>query len=137
MKITVETIVKAPVEEVWRAWTTPEDIITWNSPSEDWHTTKASVDLRVGGAFNSRMEAKDGSFGFDFEGEYTTIKTHELIEFSFGDREATVEFIEGDNGVTVRETFDAEEENSIEMQRDGWQAILNKFSQHVEAAVRH
>ncbi|MCP5382756.1 MAG: SRPBCC domain-containing protein [Kordiimonadaceae bacterium] len=132
MKITVETTVKAPVEEVWRAWTSPEDIVKWNAASDDWHTTKATVDLRLGGTFSSRMEAKDGSFGFDFAGEYTKIIPHKLIEFSFGDRQATVEFKETDNAVIVRETFDPEDQNPIEMQRDGWQAILNNFARHVE-----
>src|SRR5881394_438386 len=108
MKITVETLVKAPVKEVWRAWTTPEDIKQWNAASADWHTTKASVDLRVGGAFSSRMEAKDGSMGFDFAGTYTKIVPNELIECSFGERTLQVEFSAGAGGVTVRETFDAE-----------------------------
>jgi uncharacterized protein YndB with AHSA1/START domain len=133
MKITVETIVNAPIENVWRAWTTPEDIKQWNTASADWHTTTASVDLRVDGAFSSRMEAKDGSMGFDFAGTYTKLVEHQLIESSFGDRVLLVEFSEGSNGVTVRETFDAEPTHSIEQQRDGWQAILNNFARHVEA----
>lgn len=132
MKITVETLVNAPVEEVWRAYTTPEDIMQWNAASDDWHTTKASVDLRAGGAFNSRMEARDGSFGFDFEGTYTTVVPHELIEYSFDDRVATVKFLTGAEGVTVRVTFDAEADNSMEQQRQGWQAILTNFARHVE-----
>ena len=86
MKITIETIVNAPVEDVWRAWTTPDDIKQWNTASEDWHTTRASVDLRVGGSFSSRMEAKDGSMGFDFAGTYTKVVANELIECSFGER---------------------------------------------------
>ena len=133
MKITVETLVKAPAAKVWDAYVTPEDIIQWNTASEDWHTTKAAVDLREGGAFSSRMEAKDGSFGFDFAGTYTKIIPHKLIEYAFGDRAGTVEFIEGKDGVTVRSTFDAETENSEEQQREGWQAILNSFARHVEA----
>ena len=133
MKITVETVVKAPVAEVWRAYTTPDDIKQWNTASDDWHTTKSIVDLRVGGAFTSRMEAKDGSFGFDFAGTYTKIVPNELIEYSFGDRTAVVEFVTGVNGVTVRVTFDAESENPVEQQRQGWQAILNNFAKHVEA----
>ena len=137
MKITVETVVKAPVAEVWRAYTTPDDIKQWNAASDDWHTTKASVDLRVGGAFSSRMEAKDGSFGFDFAGTYTNIVPHQLIEYSFGDRAATVEFVEGADGVTVRVTFDAETEHSVDQQREGWQAILNKFAKHVEAKKQY
>lgn len=133
MKITVETIVNAAIEDVWRAWTTPDDIKQWNTASEDWHTTRASVDLRVGGSFSSRMEAKDGSMGFDFAGTYTKIVTNELIESSFGDRALRVEFSEGAGGVTVRETFDAESTHSVEQQRQGWQAILNNFARHVEA----
>ena len=133
MKVTIETTVKAPIEKVWSAWTTPNDIKQWNTASDDWHTTKASVDLRVGGEFSSRMEAKDGSFGFDFAGTYTKIVPHALLEFKFGDRSASVEFLAADGGVTVRETFDAETENPIEMQRSGWQSILNNFAKHVEA----
>jgi uncharacterized protein YndB with AHSA1/START domain len=132
MKITVETFVKAPVAKVWSAYTTPDDINLWNAASDDWHTTKSTVDLRVGGAFTSRMEAKDGSFGFDFAGTYTKIVPNELIEYSFGDRTGTVEFISGANDVTVRVTFDAEFENPVEQQRQGWQAILNNFAKHVE-----
>jgi uncharacterized protein YndB with AHSA1/START domain len=133
MKITVETLVNAPVAEVWRAYTTPEDIKQWNTASPDWHTTQATVDLRAGGAFTSRMEAKDGSFGFDFAGTYTRIVPNELIEYSFGDRSGVVEFHAGANGVTVRVTFDAELENPVEQQRHGWQAILNNFARHVAA----
>ena len=133
MKITVESIVKAPLAEVWRAYTTPDEITQWNAASDDWHTTKATVDLRVGGAFSSRMEAKDGSFGFDFAGTYTRIIPNELIEYSFGDRTASVGFIANAEGVTVRVDFDAESEHPVEQQRQGWQAILNNFARHVEA----
>lgn len=134
MKITVERLVKAPIDAVWRAWTTPADIKQWNAASDDWHTTQASVDLRVGGAFSSRMEAKDASMGFDFTGTYTKVQRHHLIEALFGDRELRVEFEAGPDGVTVRETFDAESMHSIEQQRDGWQAILDNFARHVERA---
>ncbi|TAL66216.1 MAG: ATPase [Burkholderiaceae bacterium] len=133
MKITVETIVKAPVADVWTAYTTPADIKQWNTASDDWHTTASTVDLRVGGAFTSRMEAKDGSFGFDFAGTYTRIVPDKLIEYSFGDRAGVVEFVTGANGVTVRVTFDAESENPLEQQRQGWQAILDHFARYVEA----
>lgn len=133
MKITVETTVAASIEEVWRAYTTPEDIKKWNAASDDWHTTAATVDFRVGGNFCSRMEAKDGSMGFDFAGTYTNIVEHRLIKYSFGDRAALVEFTESPNGVQVRVTFDAEETHSIEQQREGWLAILNNFARHVEA----
>jgi len=133
MKVTIEKLVKGPIEAVWRAWTTPEDIKQWNAASDDWHTTKASVDLRVGGSFSSRMEAKDGSMGFDFAGTYTNVLQHKLIEASFGDRTLLVEFEAGPEGVIVRETFDAESTHSVEQQRDGWQAILNNFARHVES----
>ena len=133
MKITVETTVAAPIEDVWRAYTTPEDIKRWNAASDDWHTTAAAVDLRVGGAFSSRMEAKDGSMGFDFSGIYTNVVKHKLIEYSFGDRAAQIEFAESPESVRVRVTFESEPTHSIEQQRDGWQAILNNFARHVEA----
>jgi uncharacterized protein YndB with AHSA1/START domain len=135
MKITVETGIKAPVGTVWSAYTTPDDITQWNAASDDWHTTKSTVDLRVGGVFSSRMEAKDGSFGFDFAGTYTKIVLHELIEYSFRDRACAVQFMASANGVTVRVTFDAETENPVELQREGWQAILNNFAKHVEARL--
>lgn len=133
MKITVETTVRAPIAEVWNAYTTPEDIKQWNTASDDWHTTRSTVDLREGGVFSSRMEAKDGSFGFDFAGTYTRIVPLALIEYAFGDRSGVVAFTEGEGGVTVRVTFDAEAEHSLEQQRQGWQAILDNFARHVEA----
>lgn len=132
MKINVETTVAAPIEQVWRAYTTPADIKQWNAASDDWHTTAASVDLREGGTFSSRMEAKDGSMGFDFAGTYTKIIKHKLIEYSFGDRTAQVEFTSDPKGVVVRVTFDSEPTHSIEQQQGGWQAILNNFARHVE-----
>ena len=131
-KITVQTVVKAPIADVWRAYTTPADIKQWNAASDDWHTITATVDLRIGGEFSSRMEAKDGSMGFDFAGTYTKIVEHKLIEYSFGERTAQVEFVPGQSDVTLRVTFDAEQTNPIEMQRGGWQAILNNFARHVE-----
>ena len=133
MQITVETIVAAPIQEVWRAYTTPEDIKQWNAASDDWHTTAADVDLRVGGAFSARMEAKDGSMGFDFAGTYTNIVPHERIEYVFGDRVAQVEFVDDPQGVTVRVTFEGESTHSVDEQREGWQAILNNFARHVQA----
>lgn len=136
MKITIEKQVHAPIAAVWRAWTTPEDIKQWNAASHDWHTTKSSVDLREGGSFSSRMEARDGSMGFDFAGTFTKIVEHKLIESSFGDRMLLVEFVTGPDAVTVRETFDAESTNPIEQQRAGWQAILDNFARHVENGTR-
>jgi uncharacterized protein YndB with AHSA1/START domain len=133
MKISVETTIAAPIEQVWRAYTTPEDIKQWNAASDDWHTTAATVDLRVGGNFVSRMEAKDASAGFDFAGTYTKIVPHHLIEYTFGDRTAQVEFANTLQGVQVRVTFDSESTYSVEQQREGWQAILNNFAHHVKA----
>jgi len=132
MKITVETTIAAPLAEVWRAYTTPEDIMQWNAASDDWHTTSATVDLRVGGAFCSRMEAKDGSTGFDFEGVYTKIIPLELIEYQFGDRMAEITFKKKPEGVEVRVTFDPENEFPVEYQQAGWQSILDNFKRYVE-----
>jgi len=135
MKITVETTVAAPMTRVWEAWNTPADIVQWNAASDDWHTTAATVDFREGGMYASRMEAKDGSFGFDFAGTYTKIIPNERIESTFGDRELIVEFVEQDGKVKVRETFDPEETHPVEFQRAGWQAILDRFAKHVEAGA--
>ncbi len=133
MRITVETNVAAPIAQVWHAYTSPADIMRWNAASPDWHTTAATVDLREGGAFSSRMEAKDGSVGFDFAGTYTKIVEGKLIEYSFGDRRACVEFIEGPQNVRVVVTFDSEDMHSVEQQKHGWQSILDNFARHVEA----
>lgn len=135
-EITVETNIAAPIADVWRAWNTPEDIKQWNAASDDWHTTRASVDLRVGGTYSARMEARDGSFGFDFAGIYTKIIEHKLIESTLGDRKLMVEFLQTGEGVTVRETFDSEPTHSLEQQRSGWQAILTNFKKHVESHMR-
>ena len=133
MKITVETVVSAQPNKVWSVWNNPEDIVQWNSPHESWHTTRSAVDLREAGKFSARMEAKDGSAGFDFEGVYTRVVPNKFIDFRMGDgREVNVEFVERADGVLVRETFDAETENPVEMQRAGWQAILENFGRHVE-----
>jgi len=133
MKITIDATAKATIAQVWSAWTTPEDIMKWNAASDDWHTTKSTIDLREGGEFRSRMEAKDGSFGFDFAGVYKTVNEPNLLVAGFGDREMRVEFSETNKGVLIRETFDAETENPVDMQRAGWQAILDNFVRHVEA----
>ncbi|MGY3450605.1 SRPBCC family protein [Bradyrhizobium sp. USDA 4353] len=133
MRITVETTVAAPINQVWRAYTTPADIVKWNAASDDWHTTRATVDLREGGDFSSRMEAKDGSMGFDFAGTYTKIVEHRLIAYAFGDRKAEVHFEPGAKGVLVRVVFDPETIYPAEQQQQGWQAILDNFKRHVEA----
>ena len=135
MKITVETVAKASLNTVWEAWNNPADIQQWNAAQDDWHTTRSTVDLREGGKFLARMEARDGSEGFDFEGTYTRVVPQKLIEYRMSDgRVCTVEFKPQASGVVVKETFDAETENTPELQRQGWQAILDKFAQHVEKA---
>ena len=134
MKITVEAAVKADLNAVWKAWNDPEDIKRWNAASDDWHTTRSSVDLREGGKFFSRMEAKDGSAGFDFEGTYTRVVPRQRIDYRMDDgREVSVEFKEDAGRVLVCETFDAESQHPTEVQRQGWQAILDSFARHVEA----
>lgn len=132
-RITVEALVHAPIENVWRYWTEPEHITQWNAASDDWHSPRAENDVRVGGKFNARMEARDGSSGFDFGGTYTEVVPHERISYVMDDeRKVEVLFqIEGD-GVKVTETFDAEEQNSLEMQKNGWQAIMDRFKKYVE-----
>jgi uncharacterized protein YndB with AHSA1/START domain len=133
MKITVSTIVAAPIDTVWRAYTSPEDIKRWNAASEDWHTTASTVDLRVGGQFSSRMEAKDGSVGSDFAGEYTLVEPPHRLAYVFGERGADVEFVATAAGVLVTIRFDPETEHPEEAQREGWQSILDNFARHVVA----
>jgi uncharacterized protein YndB with AHSA1/START domain len=133
MKITITTKVDAPMDAVWSAWNSPEDIVQWNFAQEDWHTTRSEVNLREGGRFSSRMEAKDGSMGFDFEGTYERIVEHQLIESRLGDRGLVVEFVQEPDGVMVTQTFDAEDVHDVELQRQGWQAILNNFKRYVES----
>lgn len=133
MKISIETVANAPIQKAWDAYSHPADIKQWNNASDDWHTTHSTVDLREGGKFVSRMEAKDGSAGFDFGGTYTRVEPQKRIEYRMDDgREVQVEFVEQGKGVLVKTTFDAESENSPEMQRQGWQAILDNFARHVE-----
>lgn len=132
-KITVAASINAPIEQVWSAWNSPEDIVKWNFAQEDWHTTKSVVDFREGGQFSSRMEAKDGSAAFDFEGIYEKIVEHQLVVSQFGGRSLVVQFEQGENGVMITETFEAEQINDVEMQRQGWQAILNNFKCYVES----
>jgi uncharacterized protein YndB with AHSA1/START domain len=133
-KIAVEILVKAPLEVVWRLWTTPEDIIHWNNASDDWHTPSAKNDLRAGGEFCFRMEAKDGSFGFDFRGVYDSVKAQESIAYTIGDgRKVEITFIGNGTETKIVETFETESQNPIEMQRNGWQAILNNFKKYTES----
>jgi uncharacterized protein YndB with AHSA1/START domain len=133
INITVEAIINAPVEKVWDLWTDPKHIIQWNNASAEWHTPKAENDLRVGGKFLSRMEAKDGSLGFDFNGEYTAVDQHRLIEYTLGDeRRVKIIFTPEGSNTRVTETFEAESTFSEDMQRMGWQAILDNFKKYAE-----
>ena len=131
--ITVETLVNASIEKVWTFWTKPEHITKWNAASDDWHTTRAENDLRIGGKFLSRMEAKDGSFGFDFEGVYIDVIINGKISYTLlDDRKVTITFSPTENGIQITETFEAENQNPLELQKLGWQAILNNFKNYVE-----
>lgn len=132
--ITVQALVNAPKEVVWKCWTTPEDILKWNNASDDWHTTRAENDLKIGGKFLSRMEAKDGSFGFDFEGIYENVIPNERIEYGLGDgRKVKIVFTAEDNKTKVVESFDAENSNPPEFQQKGWQSILDNFKRYTES----
>ncbi|MEQ8993955.1 MAG: SRPBCC family protein [Pseudomonadales bacterium] len=134
MKISVETVVTAPVARVWEAFTTPTDIVQWNFASDDWCCPNAEVDLRVGGVHKARMEAKDGSFGFDFEGVYKEVIPNRAITLAMSDgRKARTTFEPAGTSTRVMTVFDAETENSVDVQRDGWQAILDNFKRHVES----
>ena len=118
---------------MWEYWSKPEHITKWNSASDDWHTPRAENDLRVGGKFTARMEAKDGSFGFDFGGIYDAVRENEYIEYTLGDgRKVKVHFKDQGDSTKVTESFDAESTNSVELQRGGWQAILDNFKKYVE-----
>lgn len=133
-KIRVTTLVEAPVEKVWEYWTAPVHIVNWNSASDDWHTPKAVNDLRKKGRFSSRMEAKDGSMGFDFGGTYEEVKINELISYTLDDaRKVTVTFSTKGKETQIIETFEAEDQNPVEMQREGWQAILDNFKTYAES----
>lgn len=133
-EITIETLVSAPINIVWEKWTTPEDITKWCHASEDWHAPHAENDLQVGGTFKTTMAAKDGSVSFDFGGTYTTVKEHESIAYTLDDnRKVSINFTQVGDDTKVTETFEAEDINPIEMQRDGWQAILNNFKKYTES----
>lgn len=133
-KITVETKVKAPIEKVWECWTGARHIERWNNASPEWHTPRAINNLKLGGRFTTRMEAKDGSAGFDFAGTYTTIEECKKIEYRLDDgRMARIDFIDEEDGVAIIETFDAEKVNPAEMQKQGWQAILDNFKAYAES----
>ena len=132
-KITVKTTVQTSIEKVWTLWTEPTHITKWNTASDDWHTPYAENDLRVGGKFLSRMEAKDGSFGFDFGGIYDEVLLHKVIAYTLGDgRKVNITFQGQDNETEITVTFDAETENPIEFQQQGWQAILDNFKKYAE-----
>lgn len=134
--ITVENTIKALIEKVWKLWTLPEHIEKWNNASDDWHTPHVDNDLRVGGKFVSRMEAKDGSFGFDFSGVYNAVKENEYIEYTIGDgRKVQIFFTGGDNETKVVETFDAESTHPADTRKSGWQAILDNFKKYTETMI--
>ena len=133
--LTVKNTINAPVEKVWEYWTKPEHITKWNNASDDWHTPWAKNDLRQGGTFSARMEAKDGSMGFDFEGVYDAIKPNEYIEYTLGDgRKVKIYFTSNGNTTKVVESFEAESTHSLEMQQGGWQAIMDNFKKYTEAS---
>jgi len=132
--VTVETTVKAPVEKVWKYWNEPEHIKKWAYASDDWHAPKAENDLKKDGKFKTTMAAKDGSMSFDFEGVYSNVQLHKVIEYAMSDgRKVKITFSPQGNETVVTETFDAESENPVEMQRGGWQAILDNFRKHTES----
>jgi len=132
--ITIETTVNAPLEKVWAYFTQPQHVKNWNNASDDWHTPTAENDLRAGGNFVYRMEAKDGSFGFDFGGTYDVVKENEYLEYTIGDgRKVKISFINEASGIKVLENFEAETTNPIDLQRTGWQAILDNFKKYTEA----
>lgn len=132
-KVTVQAVIQAPVEKVWRYWTEPEHITKWNQASDDWHAPRAENDLRVGGKFVTRMEAKDGSMGFDFGGEYDEVKQHEVIAYTMGDgRRVDIAFTAQGNETKVVEIFDAESSHPVEFQQAGWQAIMDNFKKYTE-----
>jgi uncharacterized protein YndB with AHSA1/START domain len=127
--ITVQTTISAPITYVWECWTTPTHITQWNAASPDWHTPHSAVDLQVGGTFSSRMEAKDGSFGFDFWGTYTIVNAPTELAYTLGDdRKVSIQFVANGDNTTVIEQFEAEQTNPVDMQRAGWQAILDNFA---------
>jgi uncharacterized protein YndB with AHSA1/START domain len=131
--ISIENIIDAPVDKVWNLWTEPRHITQWNNASEDWHTPFAENDLRAGGKFLSRMEAKDGSFGFDFGGVYDEVKINELIVYTLGDgRKVKILFYPKKDQTKIVETFETEGSNSVDVQKTGWQAILNNFRKYAE-----
>ena len=131
--VTVETNVGLPVQKVWELWSLPEHITKWNSASDDWHTPRAENDLRTGGKFTARMEAKDGSFGFDFGGVYDEVVDLQLIRYTMGDgRKVEVRFAEKNGNTSVVERFDPEQTNPVDMQRTGWQSILDNFKKYAE-----
>lgn len=130
----VETELRLPVEKVWEYWNKPQHITMWNFASNDWHCPKAENDLRPGGKITSRMEAKDGSMGFDFSGTYEEVKPYELISYYLEDgRKVKIEFTPLENGTRLTESFEAEETHSLEQQQTGWQNILNNFRKYAEA----
>jgi uncharacterized protein YndB with AHSA1/START domain len=134
--ITIKAMINVPIEKIWRDWTETEHIKRWNYASEDWHTPHAENDLRVGGRFLQRMEAKDGSFGFDLTGTYDEIKLYEVIAYTLDDgRKVKITFNSEDDKIFIIVTFEAESSNSLEMQQNGWQAILDNFKKYTQSLI--
>ncbi len=135
VSITVETTVHAPVGEVWKFWTEPQHITGWSFASDEWHAPRAENDLQAGGKFVTRMEAKDGSFGFDFSGVYDEVRIHEYIGYTLDDgRKVAITFTSQGNETKVVEIFEAESENPVEMQQAGWQAFMDNFKKYCESS---
>jgi len=134
--VTIEATVNAPVEKVWELWNNPKHVTQWNHASDDWHSPSAENDLRVGGTFLYRMEAKDGSFGFDFGGSYDDVTPNKRLAYTIGDGRTVEVLFDGEgNSTQITSTFEAENQNPVEMQRGGWQAILDNFKKYAESAA--
>jgi uncharacterized protein YndB with AHSA1/START domain len=135
--VTIEAIIGLHVSKAWKFWTTPADIVRWNNASEDWHTTKAENDLKQGGSFSFRMEARDRTMGFDFGGIYDKIVTHKQIDYTLGDgRKVKIVFSSEGNKTKIVETFETEDTNTVEQQRSGWRSILDNFKKYAESTIR-
>ncbi len=133
-ELSVEVVVDAPIEKIWECWTKPEHITQWCFASSDWHAPKATNDMKVGGKFTTRMESKDGTEGFDFGGTYTNVEEYKQIEYTMDDgRKVNITFVEQEDSYKIIEAFEPENENPIEMQRQGWQSVLDNFKGYVES----
>ena len=136
--ISVYTEIVGPMERIWDFWTNPSDIVHWNNASDDWHTPQAENDLKIGGIFNYRMEARDGSMGFDFIGRYDSVEKYKRIAYTLEDgRRVVLNFTSNKGRVRIEEKFEPESENSVEMQQQGWQSILDNFKKYSENKLKN